>query len=95
MSHNFYRRDTEMQAHGFNKEMTLQGRWSTSLVSALWLVLALAAWAVFAPIPLRGTTAYIIVNGISMEPNFHLGDLVITKSLSRYNIGDAVVYRNQ
>jgi signal peptidase I len=75
--------------------MTIYHRWSTSLASAMWLVLALAAWVIFAPIPVGGTTAYIIVNGISMEPNFHLGDLVIVRQLSRYHVGDAVVYRNQ
>lgn len=75
--------------------MTIYQRWSTSLSSALWLVFALAAWVVFAPIPMGGNAAYIIVNGISMEPNFHLGDLVVVRSSSHYKVGDIVVYQNQ
>jgi signal peptidase I len=75
--------------------MMLHKRWSTSLFSAMWLVFAVAAWAIFAPIPVGGSVAYIIVNGISMEPNFHLGDLVIVRPSSYYNVGDIVVYQNQ
>jgi signal peptidase I len=75
--------------------MTIHQRWSTSLSSAMWLVLAISAWAIFAPIPMGGNAAYIIVNGISMEPNFHRGDLVVVKPFSQYHVGDAIVYRNQ
>ena len=75
--------------------MTFHRLWSTSLSPAIWLVFALAAWAIFAPVPLGGNAAYVIVNGISMEPGFHLGDLVIVRSSSHYDIGDAVVYKNQ
>ncbi len=75
--------------------MTIHQRWSTSLSSAMWLVFAMAAWAIFAPIPMGGNAAYVIVNGISMEPNFHRGDLVIVRPSSQYSIGDAVVYQNQ
>ncbi len=78
-----------------SKIMTIYRRWSTSLSSAMWLVFAMAVWAIFAPIPMGGNAAYIIVNGISMEPNFHRGDLVIVSPSSQYSIGDAVVYRNQ
>jgi len=75
--------------------MTIYRRWSTSLSSAMWLVFALAAWITFAPVPVGGNAAYVIVNGISMEPNFHFGDLVIVSPSSHYNVGDVVVYKNQ
>ncbi len=75
--------------------MMIYRRWSVSLSSALWLVLAAALWAAFAPLQMGGSAAYIIVNGVSMEPNFRLGDLIIVSPSSQYNIGDAVVYRNQ
>jgi len=38
--------------------------------------------------------SYIIIVGKSMEPNFHIGDLVIVHQEANYQIGDAVVYRN-
>jgi signal peptidase I len=75
--------------------MTLHRRWFSSFSSAIWLVFAFAAWSVFAPIPLGGNSAYVIVSGISMEPEFHLGDLVIVSPSPYYGVGDAVVYRNQ
>jgi signal peptidase I len=41
-----------------------------------------------------GQVAYVIINGNSMEPNFHLGDLIIVRPQPYYNIGDQIVYRN-
>jgi signal peptidase I len=36
----------------------------------------------------------MIVNGISMEPDFHLGDLTIIRKASDYQIGDVVTYQD-
>ena len=47
--------------------MTIYRRWSTSLSSAMWLVFAIATWIIFAPVPVGGNAAYVIVNGISMS----------------------------
>ena len=55
----------------------------------------IATWLAFAPIQVGGAASYIIIIGNSMEPNFHIGDLVITHQEPNYQIGDAVVYRNQ
>lgn len=63
--------------------------------SNLVLVLALlGVWIAFAPVNLGGTTSYVIVNGISMEPDFHLGDLTIIRKASDYQIGDVVTYQD-
>ena len=59
--------------------MTSYRRWSTAITSAIWLVLTAAIWIAFAPIQMGGSLAYVIVNGNSMEPNFHIGDLVIVR----------------
>ena len=75
--------------------MTIYRRWSTSLSSAMWLVFAIAVWVIFAPVQAGGNAAYVIVSGISMEPNFHFGDLVIVSPSSNYNVGDVVVYQNK
>jgi signal peptidase I len=40
-----------------------------------------------------GKTEFSIVNGKSMEPTFHTGDLVLARPSDRYEIGDVVVYR--
>jgi len=54
----------------------------------------IAIWLTFAPTQAGGMASYIIVIGNSMEPNFHVGDLVIAHEEPNYQIGDAVVYRN-
>ena len=74
--------------------MSIYKRWSTSLSSAFWLVLTITVWIAFAPIQAGGQAAYIMVIGKSMEPNFHLGDMIIVKQDSHYNVGDIVAYKN-
>jgi signal peptidase I len=54
----------------------------------------IALWLAFAPRQAGGLASYIIVIGNSMEPGFHIGDLVILHEEARYEVGDAVVYRN-
>lgn len=48
----------------------------------------------FAPEPVGGSANYIVVNGISMEPMLHGGDLVIARRSSSFQIGDVVIYRD-
>jgi signal peptidase I len=69
-------------------------RWFFAFISGLLLVLLATVWDIFAPLPLGGQASYVIVNGNSMEPGFHLGDLVIVHSAPSYAIGDEVVYRD-
>jgi signal peptidase I len=64
------------------------------LSSALLLTLIGAAWIAFAPIQFGGQAAYVIVNGISMEPGFHRGDLVVLRQAPEYQVGDIVTYRH-
>jgi signal peptidase I len=61
---------------------------------SLVLLLVGACWAFLAPIQLGGPAAYVIVNGNSMEPLYHRGDLVILHAASDYQIGDIVTYRH-
>lgn len=51
-------------------------------------------WLTLAPKQVGGPLTYVIVNGISMEPGFKLGDLVLVREQTTYGIGDAVVYRD-
>ena len=74
--------------------MSIYKRWSTSISSAFWLVLTITVWVAFAPIQAGGQSAYIMVIGKSMEPNFHLGDMIIVRQNPHYNVGDIVAYKN-
>ena len=63
----------------------------------LFLIMAavmVILWIEFAPLKVGGKASYVMVNGISMEPKFHGGDLVIVKSASDYRVGDIVTYRD-
>jgi signal peptidase I len=57
------------------------------IVAGLWLIWT--AW----PQSLGGRVAYVRVDGWSMNPTLHNGDLVVVKRQSSYRIGDAVAYR--
>jgi signal peptidase I len=69
-------------------------RWSLAFFSGCLLILLAAVWDNFAPLPLGGQAAYVIINGNSMEPGFHLGDLVIVRPERSYAVGDEVSYRD-
>jgi signal peptidase len=53
-----------------------------------------AVWIAFAPTRIGGQASYVMVNGISMEPNYHTGDLVIVRKAQAYQVGDVVTYRD-
>lgn len=75
-------------------QMSTYRRWSQAVSAAFLLVFIITAWIVFAPLQMGGQAAYVIVTGNSMEPGFHLGDLVIVRQASVYQVGDIVTYRN-
>ena len=64
------------------------------LKTLLLILLAVFMWLGMAPTQLGGQVTYVIVNGNSMEPRFHLGDLVIVRETAAYRVGDAVTYQN-
>ena len=74
--------------------MSLYKKFSPNVLSGFWLAAMIAMWLAFAPTQAGGLASYIVVIGNSMEPNFHIGDLVIVHEEPNYQIGDAVVYRN-
>ena len=83
-----------LQMYNSSKNMTVYKRFSPSLLSGFWIILMITLWLYFAPTQAGGMASYIIVIGNSMEPNFHMGDMVIVHEEADYEIGDAVVYRN-
>jgi signal peptidase I len=69
-------------------------RWWQAGLAAFLLVFVITAWIFFAPLQVGGQAGYVIINGNSMEPHFHLGDLVIVHQVPDYQVGDIVVYHN-
>lgn len=62
-----------------------------------WAVaIAVTALAVFWLLPssLGGPTAYVTTHGISMEPEFHAGDLAVLRPAATYSTGDIVAYHS-
>lgn len=58
------------------------------------LVAVVAAFlAFFWPQTLGGKTAFVKVDGHSMDPTYHFGDLAIVRRQSSYKIGDPVAYK--
>jgi signal peptidase I len=69
-------------------------RYLFTVGGALTIVVLVAAWVAFAPTQLGGQASYVVVNGNSMEPKYHKGDLVITREATSYAEGDVVAYRH-
>jgi signal peptidase I len=66
------------------------GQWlgwgATLAVVAAWFLL-------FRPVGLGGPAAFVTVEGVSMVPTYHSGDLVITHKESSYRVGQVIAYR--
>ena len=54
------------------------------LVAMGWLLL---------PARFGGPVSYVVVRGTSMEPTYHVGDMLYVREQSSYEIGDVIVYR--
>jgi signal peptidase I len=74
--------------------MAKSGRIPTIVTNLILVVSLMATWLTFAPARLGGKVSYVIVNGISMEPRYHLGDLTIMRKAAMYHVGDVVTYRD-
>jgi signal peptidase I len=74
--------------------MAAYKRFFPNLQSAFSIVIMITVWIAFAPTQVGGLAAYVIVIGNSMEPKFHIGDLIIAHRELTYEVGDAIVYQN-
>jgi signal peptidase I len=73
----------------------MRTRKTTKLVSSgLGLIVLACLWFAFAPTALGGSTTYVVTDGVSMEPRFHAGDLVLVRSQSNYRVGQIVAYHS-
>jgi signal peptidase len=73
------------------KNSTSTLRWLAALIA---LVAVGVLWEELAPARLGGTHDYAVVDGISMNPKLHAGDLVVMRQSSSYQVGDVVGYHN-
>jgi signal peptidase I len=76
------------------KMMKQHTRRESPIVAVLLCAVLAGLWFLFAPVQFGGQTSYVVVNGNSMEPKFHKGDLALVRKSSSYNVGDIVVYRH-
>src|SRR6185437_2391147 len=67
--------------------------WTTVCIATAAVVLG-AAWFYLAPPQLGGRTEYAVTFGVSMEPHFHIGDLVVLRTRGAYRVGHVVAYRS-
>jgi signal peptidase I len=73
----------------------MRPRRSRKLLSgALGLIVLALVWYYLAPLPLGGSTSYVVTHGISMEPHFHTGDLAVVRSQGSYHVGEIVAYHS-
>ena len=61
--------------------------------SALGVAVLVASAAALLPARLGGRTMFVVVQGRSMEPTFHSGDLLFTRRTNAFSVGDVAVYR--
>jgi|SRR3990170_2798040 len=67
---------------------------SRAPTAVIAVILIGAAWLFLAPAQIGGSARYAVVDGSSMEPKLHRGDLVVVRDRGRVNVGDVVLYRN-
>ncbi len=58
-------------------------------------LLAVALVVLGWPQALGGVASYVVVSGVSMEPTYETGDLVVTRSASDYDVGDVIAFRTE
>ena len=66
----------------------------TAPTAMVAVVLLLGAWLFLAPAHLGGATRYAVIEGASMEPELHRGDLVLVRDKPEPVVGDVVLYRD-
>ena len=67
-------------------------RWLRRVLDTSAFALILAGAIHFWPATLGGSTRLVVVQGHSMEPTFHLGDLIIVRDNHQPHVGDVIVF---
>lgn len=69
--------------------LTVSAKILLSLVAVV--VVVVLGW----PQALGGATSYVVVSGVSMEPTYETGDLVVTRAADEYASGDVIAFRTE
>ena len=67
--------------------------WRRFIGTALTIGLLVGWFLFFRPQFLGGNSAFVGVNGVSMTPTMHNGDLAVVEQKSSYHVGDIIAYR--
>jgi signal peptidase I len=78
----------------FNSHMGKLLRLPTLFANLILVIGLVLLWVFLAPTKIGGQASYVIIQGHSMEPKFHSGDLALVRKASSYNVGDIVTYWN-
>lgn len=71
-----------------------RGRLSLRIVNGLVLGAMIVSWLLwFRPPSLGGNASFVGVDGTSMMPTMHYGDLALVEQKASYNVGDIIAYR--
>jgi signal peptidase I len=57
-----------------------------------FLAVAVGVWVIAGPTAVGGPASYVVIDGRSMEPTYHNGDLVVAYEQDTYEVGDVIVY---
>ena len=69
-------------------------RRASRVAKPVLVVAVLLAWAWFMlPQALGGRAGWVLVDGTSMLPHYHTGDLVLVERQSSYHVGQVIAYR--
>jgi signal peptidase len=66
-----------------------------AIAAVLVCAFALSWWAFLRPASLGGPLTMIVVNGVSMEPGLHSGDLAVVWERDGYARGDVIAFRHR
>jgi signal peptidase I len=64
----------------------------THFITILGFILLVTVWINLTPVQFGGRAVYLIIDGVSMEPFFYTGDLVILYQTDTYEMGDVAAY---
>ncbi len=80
------RRARERRRHGASRRRAVASLIVITTVIGFWFVMLRPTW-------LGGSASVLTVRGVSMEPTYQFGDVIITARRSTYRVGDIIAFR--